>query len=238
MPGIKTYHSNAYSSDYYWHLGGWVTPTSAAILDACSGEDWGNIRLAQGGLNSGVRASAKTHYGLDVWDIAIDGRRKGKVWTLSAKLFRSGVIPFPRGFTNDSFQKMKHIHCVRYLPDHAHPQAQAQVREQRLGGDGLVGGRSYTGPNTSPEPWDNSPYNPANIKAGQQTFTVSTVTLLGLSIDRRVKYTRKAGFTVIADRLVHRWGRWNAVTKWGTYYAVSDGSQIYLTVQTPLGAHK
>lgn len=222
MPIGSVHHSKTYDSDYEWHLGGWVTPLSAKILDACvTAAGWGKLRLAQGGLNRGVKASAETHWGLDVVDIAIDGRSKAKVWLLCAKLKRSGILPFPRGYGGDPWRNNRHIHAVRYPAAHAHPQAAAQVTEYlRSHGDGLVGSHKYVGPGTKLDSWGNSPYNPSNVRSGTQTFYVTAGELLGLNADRVVKHRRKRRYRLVSTHQVYRWGRWNAVTKYGTYYSV------------------
>jgi hypothetical protein len=233
MAGPQLFHSNTYESDYESFHGGFVTPVTATILTACAkAADWGDIRLSQGGLSTAVAASAKTHFGLDVGDIALDGRTKKQVWKLSAALKRSGILPFPRGFVQDSFQNNKHIHFVRYPAKHAHQQAKDQLTEYlQHDGDGLVGSAAYTGPDTRLDFWKESPYNSKNIKPGAGTYYVSVEqgsSLKGLDVDRKQKFLRKRGFKIKADKLVHRWGRWNAVTKFDTYYSVD-----YLTTQKP-----
>lgn len=229
MPiGPPVYHSTYWGSDYLWFAGGWVTPvTRSILLAAASASGWGTIRLAQGGF-SHATASANTHGGLDVVDIAIDGRSKAKVWALCAALKRSGMLPFPRGYVADTFQNNKHIHAVRNPASHAHPEAKAQLREyQTSHGDGLVGSRSYTGPSTALDTWDHSPYNPRNVKTfARRTYWVNVSRgsfLYGLSVDRKDKNLhRKRGFKLAASKMVYRWGRWNVVTSYGTYYALSE----------------
>ena len=231
MPiGPVVYHSNYWGSDYLWFAGGWVTPVTKTILNAAAqASGWGPIRLAQGGF-SHATASANTHGGLDVVDIAIDGRSKAKVWALCAALKRSGILAFPRGYVADSFQRNRHIHAVRNPASHAHPEAQAQLAEYKKShGDGLVGSRKYTGPSTPLDTWDHSPYNPKNVRAVKPTgYYVTASALLGLSVDRDHKFTRGRGFRIVAEKLVYRWSRWNAVTKYGTWYSLA-----YLSTSKP-----
>jgi hypothetical protein len=232
-PVINIHHSNAYHSDYVWFQGGWVPPKTYDILVAVQLEgmaDWGPIRLSQGGLSTGVVASASTHAGLGAFDIAIDGRSKAKVWRLCSRLLRSGVVPFPRGYVNDSFQGNKHIHAVRDTgAPPLHRQAYDQLRSSSFGyfhgGGGLAGRPSlrYPGPSTKLEKWDASPYNPANIRPGGTVYMVAASKLLGLDVDRNQKVTRAAGYGLTAVKEVRRWGRWNAVTAAGIYYAIGDG---------------
>src|SRR5215218_7872166 len=76
---------------------------------------WGSVRITQGGLNTSVTASAKTHAGLDVVDIAVDGRPRDIVWAFCTALMKCGAAPFPRGYIDkngwqDSWKDSKHIH--------------------------------------------------------------------------------------------------------------------------------
>jgi hypothetical protein len=239
LPTTK-HHSTRWGVDYVWFNGGWVTPRDAAVLQACQGGSWGKIRLSQGGLSTGVRASANTHAGLGAFDIAIDGRSKAKVWWLCARLRRSGIWPFPRGYQSDTFQKIKHIHCVsRESFNSLHPSAQVSLTAKPWGGyhggAGLAGLRSlrYSGPFNPFSRWSDSPYNSANIKRGNFTYYVVAKTLLGLDVDRKRKYERKRGFKLTGHQLVRRWGRWNLLTDYGTFYAVSDSHGTYLSTKNP-----
>ncbi len=232
-------HSSTFHSDFMsfgaggTHGGGAVTPVDATILRAVQGATWGDILLSQGGLSGSEPKSAKTHLGLGVWDIAIDGRSKAEVWRLARRLLRSGVVAFPRGFGDG--MTPKHIHCVSQESlAHAHAEAQEQLNSGRFGylhtvggkrGAGLAGSPDsrYIGPGTTPDRWSDSPYNPANITADTNTYFVDVApgtTLLGLNVDRKVKFNRPPGFKLVAARQIRRWGRQNVVTKSGTYYAL------------------
>src|SRR5215216_4010646 len=59
---------------------------------------WGSLRIQQGGLRDGAtEASAATHDGLDVGDVAIDGdRTRSQVFDLCTAIMKCGGIPFPR----------------------------------------------------------------------------------------------------------------------------------------------
>jgi hypothetical protein len=239
MPSSPVHHSTKWHADYQWFSGGWVTPRDAAILQACQGGTWGRVRLSQGGLSFGT-LSADTHAGLGAFDIAIDGRSKLKVWWLCRRLRRSGVWPFPRGYQKDSFEKNKHLHCVSIESFASlHPSAQRQLTDSRYGGyhggAGLAGRPAlrYSGPFTPRGTWSSSPYNPANIRRGRFTYYVVAKELLGLDVDRQRKYTRKRGFKVTGHQLVRRWGRWNLVTDYGTYYAIADSRGTYLSTKNP-----
>jgi GH25 family lysozyme M1 (1,4-beta-N-acetylmuramidase) len=218
-----THYSGRYQSEYVGLNGGWVTPIDREILLRCaSAVEWHTLRLSQGGLSNAVRASAKTHYGLGVGDIALDGRPKAKVWKLCAALIRSGIVAFPRGFIADSFQNNRHIHFASVESySHAHPQLQAQINEYKRGGDGLVGNRHYTGPKVPLGRWKDSPYNPANIKEDNGIYCVNVSpgsVLYGLDVDRNKIKTREVGFEIQAAKRIKRWGRWNVVTASSTYY--------------------
>ena len=117
----------------------------------------------QGGLNaSSVAASAATHNGLCVADLKTNGvLTSAQRWTVTTCLLRCGVVAFIRG-VQDSLTE--HIHCVMANPRHAHSSAKAQVAEYRRGGDGLVGSRSFYGPNVPFTTWEDSPYHPDNAK--------------------------------------------------------------------------
>lgn len=241
MPaGPTRYHSAKWGANYFWSNGGWIIPEDLTILLACAkAAGWGSVRLSQGGLSTGVAASAMTHAGLGAGDIAIDGRSKAKVWALCAALLRSGIVAFPRGFTNDTFQRNKHIHWVSLENiDAAHPQAQAQIRDYRMSHqDGLYYHHRYTGPNPVGkfpwvDHWSNSPYNERNIKRyAKRAYYVNVdkgSSLLGLNVDRGVKLKRGRGERINSTRQVHRFGRWNVVTEFGTYYSLA-----YLSTSKP-----
>lgn len=246
-------HSSAFQSDFLSfgaggsHSGGAVTPVDAKILRAVQSATWGDILLSQGGLSMSEPKSAKTHVGLGAWDIAIDGRSKAEVWRLARRLLRSGIVAFPRGFGDG--MTPKHIHCVSQESlSHAHAEAQDQLNSVRFGylhtvggkrGAGLAGSPDsrYIGPATTPDRWSESPYNPANITPDTNTYFVDVepgTTLLGLNVDRKVKFNRPPGFKIVAVRQVRRWGRQNVVTTRGIYYA-----QEFLSKTNPLtGAEK
>ena len=231
MPSSPVHHSNVYDSDYIWFNGGWVTPRMAEILTRCGqSSGFGTVYLSQGGLNTTVPASAKTHYGLDVGDIKIAGKPFALVWQLATHLKRSGVLPFIRGFEKPRPLFAKHIHVVSYPAYHAHAQAQNQVEEYlKSHGDGLVGPAPYYGPAVKLDTWENSPYNPHNIRNVKRVlYVVPKAGLFGLNVDRGKRYTRRKGFKLWSVREVYRWGRWNAVTHFGTYYALS-----YLSTSKP-----
>jgi hypothetical protein len=222
-PPKPMHYSQTYHSEFVGLNGGWVTPIDREIVLACAkAADWHTLRLSQGGLSNGVITSAKTHYGLGVGDIALDGRPKSKVWKLCAALLRSGIVAFPRGFIADSFQNNKHIHFASVESySHAHPQLQAQINEYKRGGDGLVGNRPYTGPKVLLGRWKDSPYNPANIKGDNGVYYVNVnpgSVFYGLDVDRKKIKTREPGFEIQAAKRIKRWGRWNVVTASSTYY--------------------
>jgi hypothetical protein len=229
-----TRYSKTYHSEYVGLNGGWVTPIDREIVLACAkAVGWHTVRLSQGGLNSTVRASAKTHYGLGVGDIALDGRSKAQVWKLCAALIRSGIIGFPRGFIADSFQNNKHIHFASVeSKNHAHSQLQAQINEYKRGGDGLVGNRPFTGPKVPLGRWKGSPYNPVNIKADTAIYYVNVSpgsVLHGIDVDGKKIKTRERGFRIQAAKRVKRWGHWNVVTAQSTYYSLKFLSTAELT---------
>lgn len=221
--------------------GGWVTPVDAEILAAvevAGMDDWGPIRLSQGGLSSSEPKSAKTHVGLGAWDIAIDGRDKNRVWRLAARLLRSGVVAFPRGYGDG--MTPQHIHCVSWESlSHTHAEAHAQLDALSFGylhkiagkrGAGLAGARwrRYIGPDNAVEHWETSPYRPENVTEDTATYTVTAEpSLLGLNVDRQQVTSRKTGATITATKQVRRWGRQNIVTAEGDYYALD-----YLTPLT------
>jgi hypothetical protein len=245
-------HSSRYDSDYVWygkghgHDGGWVPVNLVEVLNTAAEVTGCPIYLSQGGLSTSTPASANTHRGLGAFDVALDGRTKAQVWTLASALRRSGIDAFPRGFTWDSFQGRtlsnlhdgnEHLHCVSYdNQDNLDPSAWAQVKENLKGGDGLVGSARYTGPSTPLEHWKTSPYNPANIRERGGVLYVQTAHLLGLSVDRVQKKERDHGYKLTYVKQVKRWGRWNAVTQQGTYYAIADATQTYLAPEPPSAA--
>jgi hypothetical protein len=237
MAQAKVYHSAVWDTNYLWSNGGYVTARDLRVLLACAkAVGWGNLRLSQGGLSTFVLDSAATHAGLNVGDIAVDGRPRWKVWALCAALIISGIMPFPRGYAGrkDPWTGQKHIHWVSFPPTHAHWQAQNQVTEyRRSGGDGLIGSYGYTGPNAKLDTWANSPYNPTNIREGKLKLYVVSSTLLGLNVNRGKKTVRKRGYTIYGVKRVKRWGRWNLVTRFGTYYAIKDANGTYLSSTKP-----
>lgn len=215
------YKWSAQYESWYTELGTgrYVTPIDKQILIAAAhGCGWGTVRLSQGGLSTGVAASALTHAGLAAGDVAIDGRSKAAVWNYAAALIRSGIIGFPRGFGADNFPPHIHFASVESY-DHAHAQLQAQIDEYRRGGDGLVGDKPYSGPSTKLDRWVNSPYNPVNITADTGKYVVTATTLYGRNVDGAVVQRRVRGYELTAARRVQRWGRNNVVTAGDTYYA-------------------
>lgn len=195
---------------------------------------WGRLRITQGGLSRAVKASAKTHYDLDVVDIATAGKTKSKVWEFCDNLFETGSLPFPRGYVRDSFQNNKHIHSLWWPCSAGHAQLVAQYQEyKRYRGDGLVGSAGYTGP-VNPElySWSNSMFHPNNrqdIKATHYVNVSKGETLLGVDRDRLKKYSRKRGYEIDSIARVYRWGRWNRLTQFGTFYAeafLSEGKPL------------
>lgn len=231
-------YSNTYRSDYVEFRGGYFTPTDRDTLLAIPSP----VRVTQGGL-SFAPASAKTHAGLGAFDLNTDSMTKEQVWEMSRELLRSGITPFPRGFVWDSFQGRtlgntddgnEHLHCVSNNSFASlHPEAQAQIREQKRGGDGLVGSAGYTGPSTPLGTWKGSPYNPVNINPVERRVYVQVDALQGTDIDRRPTVLRHKGEGIDSIRYVKRWGRWNAVTSSGTYFATKDRAGVYLAYTKP-----
>jgi hypothetical protein len=230
-------HSSKWDADYVgWKptasnaMGeGWITPRDHAILTAIDAESmpwWKGIHLTQGGLSTAVAASASTHNGLGSFDIRSKYNSKAQVWRLSAMFLRSGIVAFPRGYGigYDYFRNTKHIHAVsRESYSSLHPSAKAQYQEyDNRGGDGLVGSAKYTGPKTDFERWTTSPYRPANITANTNLYTVDVASgfLWGLDVDRVKRVATDNGAHVQAVKQVQRWGRPNAVTAAGLYYAL------------------
>jgi len=247
VPTVK--HSETWDVDYVLygkgggHSGGYVPVSTAAILDAVAKETGRPIYLSQGGLSGSVKASAKTHLGLGTFDIALDGRTKAQVWLLVSALLRCGIVAFPRGFTWDSFAGKtlgnlhdgnEHVHAVdANTLSSSHEQARDQVAEWKRGGDGLLGSARYTGPSTPLGSWKESPYNPANVVEGRGSMYVASGQLLGLDVDRVQREDKDRGERIYYRKIVTRWGRRNIVTVKGTYFAIGDASQQYLS-ETPV----
>ena len=229
-------YSSTYRADYIKFRGGYFTLRDAAVLKAIPS----TVRVTQGGLSTAVRASSYTHAGLGAFDLNTDGMTREQVWEMCRELLRCGIVPFPRGFTWDSFQGRtldntddgnEHLHGVSNNSfSSLHEQAKEQIREWKRGGDGLNGGAAYTGPKGTPlGDWATSPYNPANIKAEPGRWLVQVGRLQGTNVDRGPTAVREKGEVVDAVKLVRRWGRWNAVNGAGTYYAIRDSNGTYLT---------
>lgn len=200
-----------------------VTPRMWEILQACAkATGYGTLTILQGGISTSVSASAATHAGLGVVDIRTRGKTRRKVWAFTAALLRSGVVAFPRGFTNDSFQNNQHIHAVQYPATMAHWSAEQQAtRYKRYGENGLANRGPYYGPRVPLGTWESSPYNPRNIKPGVVRMKVTASSLVGLTVDREDKGIRRPrGYTIRGTR-IKRWGRWNLVTSKGTWYAIT-----------------
>lgn len=218
-------YSKTYKSDYVWFRGGNVPPIVEKVLLAIPS----NIQLSQGGLSNSVPASGQTHNGLGAYDISVKGWSKSKILTLCAELIRSGEVAFPRGGWFGSAVFSTHVHvCSNNSYDSLHQTAKDQVKDFKKGKNGLVGHGKYVGPKTPLGSWKDSPYNPDNIREVKDVYYVQTDTLLGLDVDRNQKEKKKKGDKISFVRQVKRWGRWNAVTSKGTYFAISDGDQIYL----------
>jgi hypothetical protein len=165
---MTTYYSSRWGAHYRWFNGGWVTTTDYAILVVVAAivrPWWGTLWLTQGGLSTGVRASAMTHAGLGGFDISVAGHSKAQVWRLCVVLLLCGFIPFPRGWVADSFQYHKHIHVVSQESyGSLHQQAKDQLHRYWFsyfnGGNGLAGipWQRYAGPGNRPQRWYDSPY--------------------------------------------------------------------------------
>lgn len=208
-----------------------LTPRMWQIIQACArATGYGTVTIIQGGISTSVSASAATHAGLGVADIRTKWKTKKKVWAFSAALMRSGVVPFIRGFTSDSFQGRllsnledgnEHIHAVEYPANQAHWSAEQQVtRFRKWGENGLANRRPYYGPRVPLGTWASSPYNPANIKPGKVKMRVTVDGLMGLTVDRKDTGIRRNKGYVITGTRIKRWGRWNLVTARGTWYAI------------------
>jgi hypothetical protein len=232
-PETPVKHSDQYHSDYVFWRGGNIPPLVVEILEAIPS----TVRLSQGGLSNSVAASARTHNGLGAYDISVKGWSKKKILTLCAELIRSGECAFPRGGWFGSAVFSTHVHvCSNNCYPSLHPEAQAQVRdfEHTPRRNGLVGHGRYSGPNVALGTWKDSPYNPDNIREGKGVFYVASDALLGLSVDRKTKESKKKGDRISYVLQVRRWGRWNAVTGRGRYFAISDDKQIYLSADKPV----
>jgi len=195
---------------------------------------WGPLHLTQGGISRTVKASARTHYDLDVVDISTRGRSKfSLVWTMTTNLFETGNLPFPRGYVRDNFQGKsvsntqdgnEHIHDIYAPAKYGHVQLQNQYHEWKsYRGDGLVGPAHYTGPSIDAiVPWKESMFNPANrtemFAHGIVNVTEGS-TLLGLDRYRNVMRHATRGQDMQFIAKVKRWGRDNYLTETGLFYA-------------------
>ena len=190
---------------------------------------WGVLNLSQGGY-SGVKASAGTHLKLDAVDIKVNGKSKQLVWEFCANLFECGNLPFPRGYVNDSFQNNKHIHNLWWPCSEGTVSLRNQYYEFLNGGDGLIGSGKYVGPKPKNlTTWANSMFHPGNrIDYPTKipvTVSVST-TLLGLDRNRNHKTERENGYQFNAVAKIRRWGRWNYLTKYETFYAADNCKEM------------
>lgn len=190
------------------------------------------LRLTQGGLSDGA-LSGNTHLRLHVYDVDIDEWTTAEVWDWCKAATVSGIRPFPRGFTYDSFQGKtignkndgnEHLHVLVWTDyyEQGHPARYQQV-EYDAHGDGLVGTARYTGPwhQVKGIYWKDSPYNPANRVDGLRQFKVTAnPSLLGLDFDRQPLVSREQGSVIDSIAVVKRWGRENALTKSGNFYAM------------------
>lgn len=196
-------------------------------------QGWGVLHLTQGGISRTVKASARTHYYLDVADISTRGRSKSLVWTMATNLFETGNLPFPRGYVRDSFQGKsvsntqdgnEHIHDIYAPAKYGHAQLQNQYQEwETYRGDGLVGPAHYTGPTIDAiVPWQNSMFNPQN-RVNQSVIGEVLVThgsyLLGLDRYRQVHARKYLGDKILIAAKVKRWGRDNYLDDSGLFYA-------------------
>ena len=209
---------------------------------------WGTLNLTQGGY-SGVAASAGTHLKLDVVDITVKNKSKALVWEFCKNLFECGNLPFPRGYVNDSFQNLKHIHNLWWPCDQGTASLRRQYIEYLNGGDGLVGSAKYTGPRCVMTTWANSMFNPGNrivypspVKVRVNARIITT--LLGLDRSRNQKTERIRGFEFNAVAKIQRWGRWNYLTKHETFYAAeycdidgNDNGEDLESLEDRLRAH-
>ena len=184
---------------------------------------WGKLVIAQGGY-SHYGASAGTHAKLDVADISVSGKTHAMVGEFCKNLFECGNLPFPRGFDGDGWTGIEHIHNLWWPCDYGATSLKNQYHEFLNGGDGLVGSRKYNGP--SPHPlttWANSMFNTTNRINYDKKLSLTVVTkdapLLGLDRYRNVKVTRQPGYQFNAVAKIFRWGRWNYLTKYETFYA-------------------
>lgn len=212
--------------DYVVYQGEYVRPRhlNALLAAARHTPGWGELRIMQGGLSRRVGASAGTHALLDVADIQTLGRSKALVWEFCRNRFETNGLPFPRGYTNDTFQNNKHIHDLNAPATFGHEELQDQWKEwDTTHGDGLIGTRPYTGPNNRyVTTWKGSMFNPANRVDEPSTRYVNVApnaVLLGLRRDRTERKRRPRGHKLDFVAKVYRWGRWNYVTKYETFYA-------------------
>ena len=197
----------------------------------------------QGGLSDVVPESANTHVGIGAYDLSTRGMNRKRTRAYAAELIRSGECAYPRGGLFGSWFFVPHLHVVsdNCPRSSLHPEARVQLDDFKATPrrNGLAGHGRYVGPSTPLGSWETSPYNPKNIRElpkGERTYYVVSGTLQGLTIDRKPKgpgFVRKRGHKLVGVRLVRRWGRWNLVTRHGTYYAVKDRTQTYLSTTKP-----
>lgn len=122
-----------------------VTPFALqTMFDAAHACQWGELKLAQGGLSHSTPDSAATHWGF-AYDIRVDGRAKQLVWDMTTELMKRAHCPFPRGFGGDPWANNRHIHTL-FEPDSMHSSARKQCRDWHAGRNGLVNKQPYVGP--------------------------------------------------------------------------------------------
>lgn len=172
LPFAATASHKTYGA-YGWIRGSRVNQrTHDAVVVAARVSGWGTPEITQGGLNnSSVKASAKTHDGLDVVDVRSRGRKRPDIFDYVEAGMDCGIIFFIRGTPWDRIDDgmVEHLHGVMVGAQHAHPDARAQIYSTRYGyahgGGGLGGAPSYRwfGPARRPlVEWADSSNNPAN----------------------------------------------------------------------------
>lgn len=225
IASLPVSHSGSLGADYVTVKGASDTdehflPLDLEIVLRCAAAvGWGPVVFIKGGLEPGG-ASALTHSWLGAGDLRTRDHTTAEVWEFAAALIRSGIVAFPRGYGQDSFDK--HIHFAsREAGDRAHESTRRQIAEFLDGGDGLVGSRDYHGPSVRLGTWGQSPVNPVNITPDTGTYVVTTdgANLLGRDVDRKIIARAPSGSTIVAAKRVKRFDRDNIVTADETYYA-------------------
>lgn len=188
-------------------------------------------RPTQGGYNrNGVSASGGTHDGGAVVDLSVVGWSHNQRVRMVLWMRKCGWAAWLRSPTQGNWPW--HIHGVRIGDLSASQVARAQVISYRNGRNGLASRVRDDGPHTFYTTWEASPYNPRNQKPGKVRMKVIRGPLQGLTANRNpkgAKYLRSVGFQMSGIR-VKRWGRWNLMTSWETFYAIKDpdGTPRYL----------